>query len=660
MNFTLRTLVSSMLLGLSASALAAEAEINTVVVTSNPLSKDEHLQVLTPTKVLTGNELRAKLASNLGDTLSSELGLSASSFGAGASRPIIRGLDGPRVKVLQNGMTVADVSSVSNDHAVATEAASAQQIEILRGPASLLYGSGAIGGLVNVIDNRIPTQRNQEALSEVGLRYGSANQEKSLDLSLERNYQDWGLHLDANSRKAQNYRLPGNTGLDLAGNRMPSSFAEEQHAGLGGAWLQSWGHIGAALHTMNEKYGIPTAEQAFIDMRQHRLDLESHWHAADKDSHQFNFKLSGTDYQHTENTTAGNPVTQFKNRYWESRLEYLHPVWDGWRGTVGIQTESQKFSALSVATGRADSVPVSRSDSLAWFAVEQKEWQNWLFSTGLRLEKVERKPEGDFRQRDFSLRSFSAGAIYSLGNGYSVGVSAALAERAPTIEELYSSGPHEASASFDIGDANLKKERSKNLELSLQKSTGLWRWRINAYLNQIDDYVYGRFDGVRVDESGEVSDDAEFQRRYWGQGKARLHGAEAELSYNLSGQGWSWRAFADGARGRLLDQGNLPLQPADRLGFELNYKDGPLQTGASLIRAQKQERLASFEHYQTPAYTRLDMNLSYSQNLANAQITWFAQIKNALNQDIRIATSLLKETVPQMARSVQAGVKLQF
>ncbi len=660
MNFTLTTLVSSVLLGLSANALAENAELNTVLVTSNPLSKDEHLQVLTPTKVLSGNELRAKLASNLGDTLSSELGLSASSFGAGASRPIIRGLDGPRIKVLQNGMTVADVSSVSNDHAVATEAASAQQIEILRGPASLLYGSGAIGGLVNVIDNRIPTQRNQEALSEVGLRYGSANQEKSLDLSLERNYQDWGLHLDANKRKADNYSLPGNTGLNLAGNRLPSSYAEEQHAGLGLAWQQSWGYLGAALHTMNEKYGIPTAEQAFIDMRQHRLDLAGHWHAAEKDSHQLNFKLSGTDYEHTENTPDGNPVTRFKNRYWESRFDYIHPVWNGWRGNLGWQTETQKFSALSVATGRADSVPVSRSESMALFAVEQKEWQNFLFSVGMRLEKVERKPEGEFRRRDFSLRSFSAGAIYSLGDGYSLGLSTALAERAPTVEELYSAGPHEASASFDLGNANLKKERSRNLELSLQKTAGLWRWRINTYLNQIDDYVYGRFDGVRVDEAGEVSEDGEFQRRYWSQGKARLHGAEAELSYNLSGQGWSWRAFADRARGTLVDQGNLPLQPADRIGLDLFYKDGPLQTGASLLHAQQQNRLASFEHYQTPAYTRLDMNLSYSQNLAQAQVTWFVQLKNALNQDIRIATSLLKETVPQMARNLQVGVKLQF
>lgn len=660
MNFRIRTLTATLALALSQFAQAEDLEINTVVVSSNPLSKDEHLQVLTPTKVLSGNELRTKLASNLGDTLSSELGLSSSSFGAGASRPIIRGLDGPRIKVLQNGMTVADVSSVSNDHAVATEAASAQQIEILRGPASLLYGSGAIGGLVNVIDNRIPTQRNQEAQSEVSLRYGSANQEKSLNLNLERNFQDWGLHLDANKRKTSDYQVPGNTGLALDSKRLPSSFSEEQHAGLGLAWLQSWGHIGAALHTMTEKYGIPTDEHAYIDMRQHRLDFETHWHDKPKDSHQVNFKFSGTDYEHTENTPDGQPVTRFKNRYWESRFDYLHPVWNGWRGNLGWQTESQKFSALSAETGRADSVPVSRSQSLAVFAVEQKEWQNWLFSTGLRLEKVERKPEGDYRKRDFSLRSLSAGAIYSLGDGYSLGLSTALAERAPTVEELYSAGPHEASGSFDIGNANLKKESSRNIEFSVQKTTGSWRWRVNTYLNQINDYVYGHFDGAQVDEAGEINPDGEFKRRYWSQAKARLHGLEAEISYNLNAQGWSWRAFAERARGTLVDQGNLPLQPADRLGFDLFYKAGPLQTGASVIHAQKQDRIASFEHYQTPSYTKLDLNLSYSQNYAKAQVTWFAQLKNALDQDIRIATSLLKETVPQMGRSLQAGVKLQF
>ena len=230
-----RTLITSAVLVLLAQTNLAQAEesasIKTVTVTSNPIGSDEDMQVLTPAKILSGPELRAKIGTSLGDTLGGELGVAASGFGAGASRPIIRGLEGPRVKILQNGMGVADVSSLSNDHAVASESATAQQIEILRGPAALLYGSGAIGGLVNVIDNRIPTVLNKTMTGEAEIRLGTVNQEKSLSFSLDGSSGVIGLHVDGSSRNTGNYKIPGNTEWNnpaSASGRLSSSFTRNR------------------------------------------------------------------------------------------------------------------------------------------------------------------------------------------------------------------------------------------------------------------------------------------------------------------------------------------------------------------------------------------------------------------------------------------------
>nr|WP_315481827.1 TonB-dependent receptor [uncultured Undibacterium sp.] len=637
----------------------------TVTVSANPLGKEESLQILSPTKILSGSELRSKIGSSLGETLGSELGVSASGFGAGASRPIIRGLEGPRVKILQNGMSVADVSGLSNDHAVASETASSQQIEILRGPAALLYGSGAIGGLVNVVDGRIPTSLSKQLNGEFEVKYVGVNSEKSGSFFLDGSINDIALHLDGNSRDTKDYKIPGFANANGEGDmkdRLSNSFTREHSMGFGATLIKSWGHIGASIQNMQDVYGIPTEEMSYIDLDQTRFDIDA---AVFKPFFVFDtlkFKLGSTDYQHTEKLQDGTPATDFKNRTLETRTSLSHTNWNGWEGSLGLQTEHANFSALSAETGRADTVPTTRSTSNAIFLVEQKNFGAITLSGGGRIEKVKRQPQASFNlpQREFNLHSFSLGGLIPVANGYAIVSSLSSAQRAPTTEELYSNGPHESTLTFDIGDNRLKTEKSRNFEFSVQKTSGLVQWKINAFVNKVDNYVFGEIDGLRVDEEGEHDPEGEFTQRFWKQAKATIRGGEAEISYNQFGEGFSIRGFADTSRGTLEARGSLPLQPANRVGADIGYRSGAWRNTISVLHAQKQDRLATSETFVTPSFTKVDLNVTYTHPYMNTQVTWFAQIKNLLNQDIRLATSVLRETVPQPMRGLIAGVRVNF
>jgi iron complex outermembrane receptor protein len=643
---------------------AAQPALQPIVVTATPFASQEDVQVLTPAKVIAGDELRNKLGNSLGDTLSGELGVSASAFGAGASRPIIRGMEGPRVMILQNGMGVSDVSTVSNDHAVATEAATARQIEILRGPAALLYGSGAIGGLVNVVNDRIPTELVGKPTGTVEGRYGTVDGEKNTSFSLDTSAGQIGLHLDGNYRDTDNTKIPGNVRQgdgSSASGRLPNSFTHETSLGGGISYVTNWGYIGLSAATLDDHYGIPTDEKSFIDLHQNRYDLDTVVNNPFAGIEKFRFRMGYTDYSHIEKAEDGTPNTVFANRAVQTRWELTHAPLAGWHGTFGVQTEQSNYSALTPDTGVSELTPPTRSRSFAGFLVEERQFGQVLASAGLRAESVSRRPDSGsgLPGRDFSLVSWSTGGLWTFQPGYGLGLTYSFAQRAPTVEELYSNGPHESTSTYDIGDNQLKKETSHNIELTLQKTEGLVRWKGNVFRNKVNNYIYGRTNG-QVDDTGTADPDGEFTQRFWSQGDATIRGVEAEVTYNWNGEGMSGRVFADTSRGTLDNLGNLPLQPSTRYGIELGYKTGPWASGVKVLRAQKQDRLASFETYETPSYTQLDANLSYTQRLNGVKLTWFALARNLLNQDIRLSTSVLRETVPLGGRNFIVGVRTAF
>jgi iron complex outermembrane receptor protein len=642
-----------------------QSKMQRVVVTANPLRSGEGDQILTPAKVLSGDELRDKVGSSLGETLQGELGVSASAFGAGASRPIIRGMEGSRVKMLENGMATSDVSGLSNDHAVASEGAVARQIEILRGPAALLYGSGAIGGLVNVVNERIPTALEDKPTGQVESRYSTVDNGRNLSGSMDGAAGPVAMHIDGNWRDTSDYKIPGrrvlgdpSTGMD----RLPDSDTRERSIGAGASYVRDWGYVGASASHLSNNYGIPSALGSRIDQRQNRYDVDSLVNAPFEGFESARLKAGFTDYHHAELGEDGAPEVVFSNRSFESRLELTHKPLSslhGLHGTFGVQTENTHFSALSAAGG-PDTVPVTHSTSQAAFLVEETAIGPVRLNAGARYENVRRDPVGNL-ERSFKLGSGSVGALWPFMHGYSAGATVSYAQRAPSTDELYSGGPHDATLTFDVGNANLHKEISRNIELSLQKDSGLLRWKANLFRNNVADFVYGRITGLEVDEEGIPGGAGnQFRQRLFEQAPAHIQGAEAELSWNQTGMGWNGRLFADGSRGKLDSGDNLPLQPADRIGASLGYREADWRAGLSWTHARGQDRLAGYETTPTPAYNLVDANLSYTQKLAQTDLTWFLLAKNLLNQDIRMSTSLLKDISPLPGRNLVFGVRAKF
>ncbi|MCE2859716.1 MAG: TonB-dependent receptor [Oxalobacteraceae bacterium] len=670
MNLRKNFLAHSIACAIAGTAVTAHSQeqsptksLAPIIVTADPFGASENAMILAPAKVLSGDELRNKLGSSLGDTLGNELGVNASGFSTGASRPIIRGLEGPRVKILQNGMSTGDLSAISNDHAVGSGMMSATQIEILRGPAALLYGSGAIGGLVNIVNGRIPTVLEARATGESELRYSSVDQGTGLSFSADRSAGNIGLHVDGNVMNAGDYRIPGSSAVDASAanndtGKLGFSRNRENNIAVGGSLIQDWGHVGASLSQLGKVYGIHGRDElAKIDLAQTRFDVDSFIKSPLEGFDGLRVKLGQTDYRHTELENSGtDPHVRFSNKSFESRWELSHLPIAGWRGKFGLQTEHANVQALNL-DGDDPTVPRTRSQSTAGFIVEERDFGDLRVNVGGRFESISRRPLMDTK-RSFKLGSYSAGVLWAFMPGYGIGATASVAQRAPTPEELYSGGAHHPTETYDIGDANLKKETSKNIDLSLQKTAQALRWKANVFQNKVKNFVYGSLSPAVQG----IADGMEFDRTF-SQADATLRGVEAELSYNYYDPGWFGRVFADTSRGTLDNLGNLPLQPSTRTGLSFGYQDSQWRSSLSVLHASAHNRIAGSgisEETTTPAYTRVDASINYVQRYGTTDVTWFLLARNLLNEEIRLSTSLLKDYLPQPGRNLMVGLRTRF
>jgi iron complex outermembrane receptor protein len=328
----------------------------------------------------------------------------------------------------------------------------------------------------------------------------------------------------------------------------------------------------------------------------------------------------------------------------------------GWRGKFGLQTEHANVQALNL-DGDDPTVPRTRSQSTAGFIVEERDFGDLRINVGGRFESVSRSQLANTKL-SFNLGSYSAGALWAFMPGYGIGATVSVAPRAPTAEELYSGGAHHPTETYDIGDANLKKETSKNIDLSLQKTTQTLRWKANVFQNKVKNFVYGSLSDAVLG----VADGMEFDRTF-SQANATLRGVEAELSYNYYDPGWFGRVFADTSRGTLDNLGNLPLQPTTRTGLSFGYQDSQWRSSLSVLHASAHNRIASSsisEETTTPAYTRVDASVNYVQRYGTTDVTWFLLARNLLNEEIRLSTSLLKDYVPQPGRNLVVGLRTRF
>ena len=656
-----------------------------LVIESNAISENN---LMSPSKVLSGDELQNKLGNNLGATLSNELGVSATGFGAGASRPVIRGLEGARVQILENGLSVSDVSSISADHATANPLQSTRQIEILRGASALMYGSGSSGGLVNVINDRIATSLPGEPTGSVNTSYETVNQDKTASAVVDTSTGPIAFHIDTAISNANNYQIPGyaeqggpNANWAISpgvpqnlpySSKLPFSFNNENNLGLGASYIGDHGYTGVSLLRLNHDYGVPTADGGFINQSQNRYDLQHETRDPMDGFSAFKFSISNSHYMHNEFDNNGVPQTNWVNDATELRAVLDHQSWMGWKGSVGLQSSTAKLTATDIASGNADIVPQTVTNSNALFWVEQGNFGDFKNSLGLRYNYVTQNPNQasvyadsistysppSLINRQFNLGSYSLGTIYEVTKGYGLAAAYTVSQRAPSAPELYAFGPHDATATYIVGNSNLQIETSHNIELGIQKTSGLIQGKANIYQNQFSNYIYGFYTGNTVSGDGYTNYPVVASQ----QANATIKGVEGELTYNWQQNGVGTRLFGDASQGTFNSGGNLPLQPAPRLGAEIAQQVNQWKMNATYIHAFEQTRLASFEIGPTPSYNLLNAGVSYTERINSISWTGYLRLTNLLNQDIRYATT--PETVrlyaPQPGRSAMIGVRAAF
>jgi iron complex outermembrane receptor protein len=649
-----------------AQAIPKDSVLPPVVVTGAPFENRSELDMAQPVSVLRGDDLRRKREASLGDTLSRELGVASSSFGPGAGRPIIRGLDGPRIRVLENGIGTLDLSSISPDHAVTAESLNASQIEILRGPATLLYGSGVSGGIVNVVNDRIPNQRFKSVKGNFEARGNTATEERTGAFNARGSAGQASWSIGGFRRKTGDYHIPGRANENDPNSRkgiVENSAVNSAGVSVGGSFVGERGFIGGSFSHLESKYGVPSPERSKIDLKQNRYDLSGELDKPIIGFEKLKVRMGYNDYKHNEIEGTGEIATRFKNKGLESRAELWHTPIGGWKGVFGVQFRDRDFSAL----GEEAVIPVTKSRSTGIFLVEERNWDRWRLEVGGRGEHATQDPRGDLPSRTFNLYNASAGLLWKFMDGYGLGLSGTRGQRAPSTEELYIKGAHRGTATFQTGDNNLTSETTSNIDLALRKTTGAVTWKVNAFHNWIGNYIFVRSadvngDGIadRSDDTGTPDPDGEFLVQNFVQSGARFYGAEAEAVFTLKPDEVDLRLFTDYVRGKLDSGGNVPRITPLRFGLEFNHRTGPWTANVSATRVMRQNRRAELET-STPGYTLVNVEVSYRiKETRSNGIKIFLQGKNLLDEEMRVHNSFLKNFAPLPGRALVIGLRGEF
>ena len=625
----------------------------TVVVSASGLGVASD-DMVTPVTSIGGNELVRTRQSTLGETLSSMPGITSSHFGAGASRPIIRGMDGPRVKILSDGSEIQDASTISPDHAVAFEPVLAERIEVLRGPSALAYGGGAVGGVVNIIDRKVPTAMPEGGLEgSFEVRANSAAREKTgaAEFTVAAG-SNLALHLEGVKRDADDYRV----GKDWeGGRRVPGSYKETETGTVGLSWVGKDGYLGAAFTKERGKYGLPghgfeneagEIEAPVVDLDSERWDVRGEYRNPVAGIERVRLRASFTDYIHDE--VEGSAVaTTFKNKGHDGRLEFVHAPIAGWHGVFGLQTTRRDFSAI----GAEAYVPPTLTKKHAAFLTEEYKLGNVRFEAAVRHEWQDVEAEVDKPDSHTRGTSLSLGAVWKFAPEYSLGTSLSHTHRLPTAEELFADGPHLATNTYEIGNPNLVKETSNNLDLTLRKFAGRTTFSLSAFHNRIGDYIYsqtrGEFEGLQLIN--------------YAQRDATFTGLEGEVAHNLSSV-WKTTVFGDYVRAR-FDEGpgsrDIPRTPAHRIGVKLEGDWGAWNGLAELVRVGKQDKIADFETA-TPGYTTLNLSTHYSTRIGTLPAQLYLRLNNVTDRLAYSHTSFIKDYAPLTGRNLTAGLRVLF
>lgn len=676
-----------------------EHELEHVVVTA-PLHKTE-AETAMPVVTLAGDELRDVVSSSLGETLSFEPGISSTSFGPGVGRPVVRGQAGPRVLVLQNGMASQDVSTLSPDHANAVEPFLAERIEVIKGPASLLYGNGAIGGVVNVIDGRIPDSVPESVEGGAAWRYNTVDDGNVSIFKLDAGAGSIAFHLDGLYGENNDVSIPGEAikidgelPEDNTDGYIGNSNGDNSSITAGASWVQDWGYVGVSASELKNDYGIPPGAHAGhehgeehdeehgeqpdirIDMEQQRFDLKSEIYHPLPWLEVSRLQLANTRYTHSE--LEGREVgTTYDNDAWSLRWEAVHHALAGWHGAFGLDVSNRDFAAA----GEEVFVPESVTRNIGAFLLEDRHFDNWTLELGLRGEYQEVDPDAEsLEQRSFTTWSVSAGAIWSINEYNNLTLALSSSQRAPYAEELYANVvnlgsdelvEHAATAAVEIGDPELDNETSSNLELGWTHFGERYSANVNLFYNNFSDYIYLQNTGLiyNPDEcqgtavcGPDVADEGPPVLQYTQQA-ALFRGIEAELSVPLwpdSGNQFSLEFFGDYTRATLEDSNeDVPRMPPARLGARFAFGVRNWSGYLRVMHGFEQDKPGANET-PTDGYTRVDAGVFYNLSLARSDWQLFVKGNNLGNEEIRNSTSYLRNFAPEPGRGVELGVSLNF
>jgi iron complex outermembrane receptor protein len=666
-------LISVAVLANSAQAQTHEAA-DEIIVTGVPRDRaaGELAQSVT---VVASDELDRVRAATLGETLANQLGVSSSYFGAGASRPIIRGLGGARVQMLQDGSDAMDTATLSDDHAVTVEPIAADQIEIFRGPTTLLYGSGAVGGVINTVTTRIPDRAPEDGFEGAfELRGDSVAQARGGAVRLDGGRERFAWHFDAGRRESDDYDIPGfaqpqanfaDADPDEPYGYVPNSAAESESAAFGASWLGDGGFLGLGLNTFDTIYGIPghhhehseeeheaEAEPPVrIDLTQRRFDARGGWNGLPGIVEGVTVRLAAVDYEHVE--LEGDEIgTRFMNDAGELRVELLHRPFGSWSGAFGVQIGEREFAAL----GAEAFVPPVDTSSRGLFVVEQLELEAWEISLGARVDSLEHTPSNGLPRFDEHATSFSFGGVRPFGAGLAFVTTVALSERLPVAEELYSDGPHLATGVVQVGDAALREETARHLDVGVRGELEQLGWSVTTFRTRYDDFIY-------LADTGAVDAESELPVFAYTQAAADFSGFEAELFVPLLDDGRravDLRLFADYVRGELTSGEALPRLPPLRYGGRFEYHDERLLVGLEATRYDEQDEVAPFEDA-TPGYLLLNADLRWRLlGVSAMELELFANASNLGDEEARKHTSFAKDRAPLPGRNYAFGVRSRF
>ena len=644
----------------SATTYAADpaSSIDTVVVSASPITPEDKLATIVES--VDRDEILRAGGANLADALANTPGVTGTGFASGSSRPVIRGFDASRVRTLEDGIGSFDVADVGPDHGIPIDPLSAQRIEVIRGAATLRYGSQAIGGVVNAINNRVPRLLPDEPFAaELTGLYGTNADTRQGSALLDGRVGSLAIHADGFKRESHDYDTPDGT--------MTNSFFRGNGYSLGGSYLFDKNRVGAAVIHYDSEYGIP-GEGAFIDMKQTKELLRTSFAPEIGAFHTLTIEGGHADYEHSEiELETGEVGSTFKDDEWDARAEALFGALGPFSAAaLGVQFQNRDFSALG--EGEDYLLPTETRTAAAFAFADAPLSERLHLHIGARVESVDvdGTPGDDVAtSRSFTPISASAGLLFDATDALRLGFTASSAARAPGQTELYARGPHEATATFETGNPEFDEERANSLEATLRYDTEKSRFEVAVWGSDFTDYIFGNLTGRTCDDEGICVDDdsGELDELMYEQRDALYWGAEARATIDLieaAGAPLRGILLADYVRATLDDGGEVPRISPYHVGLGLNW-DGQQLGGGFLVKytGPREDNLATAET-PTAGFVSVDAQAMWRPFEKSPDIEIALVGRNLTDRLQRNAVSLNKDDVILPGRDVRLMVRAKF